>query len=113
MAQASTNAQPTTEIGNASLGLIPWSVFEDTRTLRRARRAVRQTVVAGKGHQRIEAPKDYEHRSIPIPGLLLEPLRMQIAGRQPKDPGFFGARTRTWLRNRTFRNGWFDLGRVL
>ena len=76
--------------------------------LRRARLAVRQTVVADKGYQRIEAPKDYEHRSIPIPGFLIEPLRAQMNGRRPEEPVFFGARTRTWLRNHTFLNGWFD-----
>ncbi len=54
-----------------------------------------------------EAPKDYEHRSIPIPGFLIEPLRAMVR-RRPDEPVFFGARTRTWLRNHTFRNGWFD-----
>ena len=33
------------------------------------RLTVEQTVVADKGYQRIEPPKDYEHRSIPIPGV--------------------------------------------
>ncbi len=66
------------------------------------------TVVANKGYQRIEAPKDYEHRSIPVPGFLLEPLRAQTLDGRPRDPVFYGARSRTWLRNHTFRNGWFD-----
>lgn len=76
--------------------------------LGRARLAVKQTVVADKGYQRIEAPKDYEHRSIPIPRFLLEPLRLQMGARDAQDPVFYGARTHTWLRNHTFRNGWFD-----
>lgn len=38
--------------------------------LKRRRLEVQQTVVADKGYQRIEAPKNYEHRSIPIPELL-------------------------------------------
>jgi integrase len=76
--------------------------------LKRGRLEVQQTVVADKGYQRIEAPKDYEHRSIPIPELLLPHLAAQIASRKPTEPVFYGARTKTWLRNHTFRNGWFD-----
>lgn len=76
--------------------------------LNRARLQVEQTVVADKGYQRIEAPKDYEHRSIPIPAFLVTLLRQQVSGRAPSDPVFYGSRTKTWLRNHTFRNGWFD-----
>lgn len=43
---------------------------------------VEHTVVADRGYQRIEPPKDYEHRSIPIPPFLFGPLRAQIAGRE-------------------------------
>lgn len=77
--------------------------------LKRGRLEVQQTVVADKGYQRIEAPKNYEHRSIPIPELLHPHLAAQMAGRELGQPVFYGARTRTWLRNHTFRNGWFDL----
>ncbi|HEX4403128.1 MAG TPA: tyrosine-type recombinase/integrase, partial [Galbitalea sp.] len=68
----------------------------------------RQTVVADKGYQRIEAPKDYEHRSIPIPDFLVEMLRKQVADRSPSNPVFYGMRTKTYLRNHAFRKGWFD-----
>jgi integrase len=73
-----------------------------------ARLIVRQTVVADKGYQRIEAPKDYEHRSIPIPEFLVEMLRTQVADRVPSSPVFYGMRTKTYLRNHAFRKGWFD-----
>jgi integrase len=43
----------------------------------RKRLTVEQTVVADKGYQRIEQPKDYEHRSIPIPAFLVDALRSQ------------------------------------
>jgi integrase len=76
--------------------------------LTRARLQVRQTVVADKGYQRIEAPKDYEHRSIPIPDFLVTMLKKQIEGRSASQPVFFGMRTKTYLRNHAFRKGWFD-----
>lgn len=76
--------------------------------LARKRLTVQQTVVADKGYQRVEPPKDYEHRSIPIPGFLVDALRAQTVGRSGDDPVFYGSRTKTWLRNHTFRNGWFD-----
>lgn len=76
--------------------------------LAQRRLTVRQTVVADRGYQRIEAPKDYEQRSIPIPQFLCRPLAAQIAGRRPDEPVFYGIRTKTWLRNHVFRVGWFD-----
>jgi len=76
--------------------------------LNHRRLAVRQTVVEDKGYQRVEAPKDYEHRSIPIPGFLVEMLERQIRGRTAMQPVFYGIRTKTWLRNHAFRKGWFD-----
>lgn len=76
--------------------------------LRRGRLEVQQTVVADEGYQRIQAPKDYEHRPIPLPEFLHSHLAAHMAGRSPDQPVFYGARTRTWLRNHTFRNGWFD-----
>jgi integrase len=69
---------------------------------------VRQTVVADKGYQRVEAPKNYEHRSVPIPEFLHDHIAKQMAGRALQQPVFYGARTKTGLRNHTFRNGWFD-----
>ncbi|MDH2442858.1 site-specific integrase [Amnibacterium sp. CER49] len=93
-------------------GGLRWGELSGRRPIdvdvRRARLEVRQTVVMDKGYQRVEAPKDYEHRSIPFPGFLLDPLRVQVAGRAPEASVLFGARTRTWLRNRSFRDGWFD-----
>jgi integrase len=74
----------------------------------RRRLTVQQTVVADKGYQRIEPPKDYEYRTIPIPAFLVDALRAQTSGRSRGDPVFYGSRTKIWLRNHTFRNGWFD-----
>ncbi len=79
----------------------------DVELLKR-RLSIRQTVVADRGYQRIEPPKDYEQRSVPIPQFLCDPLSRQIVGRQPDEPVFYGIRTRTWLRNHVFRVGWFD-----
>jgi integrase len=76
--------------------------------LDRRRLTIRQTVVADRGYQRIEPPKDYEQRSVPIPQFLCEPLARKIAGREPDGPVFYGIRTKTWLRNHVFRVGWFD-----
>jgi integrase len=76
--------------------------------LDRRRLAIRQTVVADRGYQRIEPPKDYEQRSVPIPQFLCEPLARQIGGREPDEPVFYGIRTKAWLRNHVFRVGWFD-----
>ena len=76
--------------------------------LARRRLTIRHTVVADRGYQRVEAPKDYEQRSIPIPQFLCQPLARQIAGYQPDEPVFQGIRTKTWLRNHVFRVGWFD-----
>jgi integrase len=76
--------------------------------LGRSRLNIEVTVVMVKGHQRQEAPKDYEHRSIPIPAFLCPHLARQIAGRSPNSPVFYGQRTGTWLRNAVFRLGWFN-----
>jgi integrase len=76
--------------------------------LTRRRLTIRHTVVADRGYQRVEAPKDYEQRSIPIPQFLCQPLARQIVDRQPDEPVFYGIRTKTWLRNHVFRVGWFD-----
>ncbi|MBX3089272.1 MAG: site-specific integrase [Cryobacterium sp.] len=72
------------------------------------RLTIEQTVVADRGYQRIEPPKDYEQRSIPIPAFLVRLLRAQIAGRDSDAPVFYGIRTGTWLRNHVYRVGWFD-----
>jgi len=72
------------------------------------RLTVKQTVVADKGYQRIEPPKDYEHRSIPIPAFLVGLLRAQIIGRSADAPVFYGIHTSTRLRNHVYRVGWFD-----
>jgi integrase len=73
-----------------------------------ARLTVRQTVVADRGYQRIEPPKDYEQRTIPVPAFLCRLLTPHIADRSPEEPVFYGIRTRTWLRNHVFRVGWFN-----
>ncbi|MBX3193874.1 MAG: tyrosine-type recombinase/integrase [Microbacteriaceae bacterium] len=76
--------------------------------LTQARLTIRQTVVADRGYQRIEPPKDYEQRTIPIPAFLCRLLTPHIADRSPEEPVFYGIRTGTWLRNHVFRVGWFD-----
>ena len=78
--------------------------------LPRSRLQVKQTVVTDKGYQRIEAPKDYEHRAlpIPIPEFLVTMREQQVAGRPGSQPVFFGMRTKTYLRNHAFHEGWFD-----
>ncbi|OJX65528.1 MAG: hypothetical protein BGO95_10735 [Micrococcales bacterium 73-13] len=81
--------------------------------LAQARLTVRQTVVADRGYQRIEPPKDYEQRTIPIPAFLCGLLAPRIAGRNPEEPVFYGIRTHTWLRNHVFRVGWFDRAAAL
>lgn len=72
------------------------------------RSTVEQTVVADKGHQRIEPPKDYEHRGIPIPAFVARLFRAQIAGRDVDAPVFYGIRTGPSLRNHVYRVRWFD-----
>lgn len=74
----------------------------------RRRITIRQTVVADRGQQRVEPPKDYTQRSIPVPPFLARMLSDQTRGRSPDDPVFYGIRTGTWLRSHVFRNGWFD-----
>ena len=53
-------------------------------------------------------PRDYEHRSIPIPEFLITTLEQQVAGRPGLQPVNFGTRTKTYSRNHAFRRGWFD-----
>jgi len=76
--------------------------------LPRARLQVKQTVVTDKGYQRIEALKDYEHRSMKIPEFLVTMLEQQVEGSPRLQPVFFGMRTKTYLRNHAFRTGRFD-----
>lgn len=73
-----------------------------------ARLQIKQTVVTDKGYRRIEAPGDYENRSIPIPEFLVTMLGQQVDGRPGSQPVFFGMRTKTYLRNHSFRKGWLD-----
>ncbi|HEY8319769.1 MAG TPA: tyrosine-type recombinase/integrase, partial [Amnibacterium sp.] len=72
------------------------------------RLVVRQTMVMDNGRPHVEAPKDYEHRSIAIPPFLATLLLPHLAGKAPADPVFIGARTATYLRNAVFRHGWFN-----
>jgi integrase len=65
-------------------------------------------MVMDEGRPQVEAPKDYEHRSIAIPPFLADLLAPHLAGRSPSDPVFTGARTASYLRNAVFRHGWFD-----
>ena len=77
--------------------------------LERARLHIRQTIVADKGYQRVEAPKDYEHRVDPDSRRSSSFRSPAFAGRRPQDSGLprrEDAHGR--LRNHAFRNGWFD-----
>lgn len=89
-----------------------WSELSGLRVrdfdARRRRLIVRQAVVVVRGRLSVEAPKDYKQRSIPVPPFLVERLAIQTRGRGPDDPVLYGMRTKTWLRNHLFRQGWFD-----
>jgi hypothetical protein len=76
--------------------------------LPRARLQIKQAVVADKGYPRIEEPNNYEYRSIQIPEFLVTMLEQQVEGRPGSQPVFFGMRTKTYLRNHSFRKGWLD-----
>lgn len=76
------------------------------------RLTVEQTVVADKGYQRIEPPKDYEHRSIPIPAFLVGLLRAQIAGRPADAPVFYGGERQGGAADAGARLGRGDARRV-
>ena len=80
--------------------------------LRRRRLEVRHTVIEVNGLQHEATPKDYEARSVPIPATILERLETLIAGRDGGAPVFPSARSRSWLRNRAFRDGWLDRAAV-
>ncbi|MCU1472372.1 site-specific integrase [Amnibacterium sp.] len=80
--------------------------------LRRRRLAVRHTVVEVNGLQHESTPKDYEARSVPIPAALADRLVPLVADRPQEAPLFPSARSRSWLRNRVFREGWLDRAAV-
>jgi integrase len=72
----------------------------------RGRLHVTHTVVEVGGQQFEGDPKSYEARAVPIPGFVLQELAQHVAGRQEDEPLFIGPRSRSWMRNRTFRRGW-------
>ena len=74
----------------------------------RGRLEVSHTIVEVGGVQHEQTPKDYEHRSIPVPATILEQLREHIEGRELDEPVFPGPRGNGWLRGRVFRRGWFN-----
>jgi integrase len=76
--------------------------------LKRGRLEVSHTVVEVGGVQHESTPKDYEARSIPVPGSIVAELSAHIAGRAPDEPVFPGSRGHGWLRGRVFRRGWLD-----
>jgi integrase len=74
----------------------------------RGRLKVRQTVTVVEGRLTIEPPKTYEEREVPIGAMLRERLEDLIDGRPADAPVFPASRTGSWLRNHSFRGGWFD-----
>jgi integrase len=69
----------------------------------RRRLEVRHTVVEVNGLQLESTPKDYETRSVPIPAALADRLKPLLSNRSQEAPVFPSARSRSWLRNRVFR----------
>lgn len=74
----------------------------------RGRLEIQHTVVEVGGAQIEGEPKDYEHRSVPVPATIVVELRDHIAGREIDEPVFSGSRGNGWLRGRVFRRGWLD-----
>jgi integrase len=74
----------------------------------RRRLHVEHTMVQVGGSLEHSVPKDYEARSVPVPRSVVAELAELVVGRDPEEPLFAGARSRSWLPNRTFRRGWFD-----
>ncbi|NQX11373.1 site-specific integrase [Microbacteriaceae bacterium VKM Ac-2855] len=74
----------------------------------RGRLEIQHTVVEVGGSQVEGEPKDYEHRSVPVPATIAAELRDHISGKGPDDPVFSGSRGHGWLRGRVFRRGWLD-----
>jgi integrase len=70
--------------------------------------SVRQTVIVVDGKLRVEAPKTYEERVVAVPAFIVNDLERLIQGRAADSPVFRGTRTGSWLRNHSFRGGWFD-----
>jgi integrase len=76
----------------------------------RCRLQVSHTVVDVRGELIEGEPKSYEARSVSVPQFVLLELAVQIEGRGRDEPVFAGSRSRSWMRNRTFRRGRLDEG---
>lgn len=74
----------------------------------RGRLEIQHTVVEVGGSQVEGEPKDYEHRSVPVPASIMAEIKDHIAGRSPDAAVFPGSRGNGWLRGRVFRRGWLD-----
>ena len=74
----------------------------------RGRLQIQHTVVELDGVQIESSPKSYEARSIPVPATVLARIRAHVADKNAADPVFAAPKSGGWLRNRSFRRGWFD-----
>jgi integrase len=74
----------------------------------RRRLDVRRTLVEVNGYFHESSPKNYQERSIPIPGVITSLLERHIETKRPEDRVFVSSKNGAVLRNRTFRRGWFD-----
>jgi integrase len=78
----------------------------------RGRLEIRHTMIEVNGYLEASTPKDYEERSIPIPGFILAELAIAIEGRSANAPVFVGRKSGGVLRNRSFRRGFLDAAAV-
>ena len=74
----------------------------------RGRLEIRHTMIEVNGYLEASTPKDYEERSIPVPGFILDELREATEARPASAPVFPGRKSGGVLRNRAFRRGFLD-----
>ena len=75
--------------------------------LDRGRIEVSQAVAEVNGRIVVGSPKSHQSRWLPVPTLLLEGLKEQVAGKQPEDL-VFPSPQGSYLRVQNFRRGYFD-----
>ena len=77
----------------------------------RRRLMVEQTAVElENGSIELREPKDYERRSVPVPGFLVEAIALELASRSDtgRERLLFPSPEGAYLRNRNARRAWFD-----